>query len=241
MLLIETASKARLELNRRLANTENLRGSIVRDRADEVDSRTSSARGSLSAESELAIALGTKVVANVIASTSENTITLEGDNSSRRIDVVVQGSRSISALELINRLSSGGSLTSRNEERIAIRVTLNDTLTEPVLRIGNESQSLSDSLLGSVNISNIDPLARNAGIVSIRPTGVDTLIRAVPMVSDEGCPASIDSTTSGLDAKALLVTWEAAEGVLSIGGEVRVLMARVPEVEVVESQGIEGR
>jgi hypothetical protein len=58
------------------------------------------------------------------------------------------------------------------------------------------------------------------------------------MVSDEGRPTSIDSTASGLDAKALLEARGSAEGVLSISREVGVLMASVPEVKVVESEGV---
>jgi hypothetical protein len=142
VILIEAASKTRLERDRGLADAENLRGSIVLDRADEINSRASSALSNLRAESELAVTLRTKVVVDVITGTSEDTVTLDRDNCGSSIDVVVQSSRGIDAFELINRLTSSSELTSWLPERIAIGIALDDTFAEPVLGVSNESQRL---------------------------------------------------------------------------------------------------
>lgn len=64
----------------------------------------------LRADGELAVTLGTEVVVHVIASTSENTITLRWDNCGSRVDVIEQSTRGISALELINRLQTHAQL-----------------------------------------------------------------------------------------------------------------------------------
>jgi hypothetical protein len=240
-VIVEAASSTSLELNRGLADTEKLGLGVAADGARKGDRATSGARIGLSAKGELAITLGAEVVVNFLAGASDDTIALGWDGRGGGVVVVEEGIWRFRARLLLNGLSSSSELTSRDPNNIAVSIAVNGALAEPVLVVGVHHKVLSRWFVVGVDLSNIDPLTGNTSVVCIRPARSDPLVEAVVILIDNGRPASIDFATSRHDAEALLVASSVAERVLSISGEVGVLMAGVPIVQVVEEEGVEGR
>jgi len=240
MVLVEAASEAFAERNRALAEARNLSLSSAGNRAGEVDGGTWRARAELilRRDGEVAITLRAKIVVGELASRGDRAIAVGREGDGHAVDVIVQRTRSNVAAVLIDGLACRRRLASGDPERIAIGVDVDGTLAQPALGIRVHPERKCGGLL-RVDISDIDPLARDTGIVRVDPAGRNALVTAVPVGLGERRPARIDVAIGALDTEALFVAKSGAEVVVRKSREMGVLVAWIPVVQVVLRQGIE--